>query len=108
MSVRFTGVHLSPAPYTAPISEAVLAAGPETLVELDGLLPNDRTRKNDWLVEVKKGLGVPLAHVAYSPGSNTGHHTWTWHSTAEDGDSSLQTSQPIIEELKKKIPQYNT
>lgn len=38
LSVCFTGVRLSPPPYAAPISEAVLAAGPETPVELDGLL----------------------------------------------------------------------
>lgn len=60
LTVCFTGVRLSPPPYTAPISEAVLAAGPDSPVELDGLLPDDRRRKYDWLVEVKKGLGVPL------------------------------------------------
>ena len=76
LTVRFTGVRLSPPPWTAPISEAVLAAGPDSPVELDGLLPDDRRRKYDRIVEVKKGLGVPLVHVTYSPGSNIGNITW--------------------------------
>lgn len=101
LSVRFTGVRHSPPPYTAPISEAVMAAGPETPVELDELLPSDRRRKYDWLMEVRNGLGVPLVHVTYSLGGNL---TWIWRSTATDINSALQTSQPIIEELKRSIP----
>ena len=104
LSVRFTGVRHSPPPYTAPISEAVMAAGPETPVELGELLPSDRRRKYDWLMEVRNGLGVPLVHVTYSLGSNVGNLTWIWHSTATDIDSALQTYQPIIEELKKVFP----
>ena len=88
LTVRFTSVRLSPPPWTAPISEAVLAAGPDSPVELDGLLPDDRRRKYDWIVEIKKGLGVSLVHVTYSPGSNLGNITWIWHTTATNIDSA--------------------
>ena len=51
---------------------------------------------------------MPLVHMTYSPGSNIGNLTWIWHCTATDIDSALQSSQPIVEELKKCIPQYHT
>ena len=65
LTVWFTGVRLSPSPWTAPINEAVMAAGPDSPVERDGLLPDDRRRKYDRIVEIKKGLRVPLVHVTY-------------------------------------------
>ena len=46
--------------------------------------------------------------MTYFPSSNVGNVSWVWHSTATDIDSALQSCQPIIEELKKQIPQYHT
>ena len=60
------------------------------------------------MLEINQGLQVPLVHVTYVPGSSVGNLNWIWHSLATDIDSALQTSQPLIEKLKKDIPQYHT
>ena len=44
-------------------------------------------------------------HVTYAPGSSVGNLNWIWHSMATDIDSALQSSQPLIEEIKNNIPQ---
>ena len=45
---------------------------------------------------------------AYAPGSSVGNLHWIWHSKATDIHSALQSSQPLIKQLKKDIPQYHT
>ena len=59
-------------------------------------------------MEQKKGLHVPLVHVSYAPGGNIGNMNWLWHSTATDINNALQTTQPHIEDIRKKIPLYHT
>ena len=59
-------------------------------------------------MELKNGLQVPLVHVSFAPGGSIGNLNWLWYSTAKDIDNALQSTQPLIEELKKKIPQYHT
>ena len=81
-------------------------AGPNHPIRLDALLPTDQ-RRYEWLMTLKQGLHVPLVHVSYAPGGNSGNLNWLWHSTANDIDSALQTTQPLIEELKKSILQYH-
>ena len=44
----------------------------------------------------------------YAPGSSVGNLHWIWHSKATDIHSALQSSQPLIKQLKKDIPQYHT
>ena len=56
---------------------------------------------------LKKGLHVPLVHVSYAPGGNIGNLNWFWHSTATNINNALQTTQPHIEEIRKKIPLYH-
>ena len=108
LSVQFTGVRLSPPPYLDLIYQAIETAGSNQPIELDLLLPSDRRRRYKWLMDLKQGLQVPLVHVLYAPGVNVGNLNWLWHSTATNIDNTLQTTQPLIEELKKKIPQYHT
>ena len=59
--------------------------------------------------EIKQGPQVPLVDVTYAPGRvlETYLH-WIWQSKATDIDSALQSSQSLIEQLKKDIPQYHT
>ena len=108
LSLHYTGVRNSCPPYLLPVTDSVTRAGLNQPVELGELLPVDRRRRYDWLMEVKKGLSVPLIHLSYSPGSNIGNLTWIWHTDVSSIDGALQTSQPIIEELKMTIPQYHT
>ena len=108
LTVRFTGVCAMPPTFLAPVSEAILAAGPDVPLEVGALLPSDRRRRYEWMQEIKRGLQVPLVHVTYAPGSSVGNLHWIWHSKATDIDSALQSSQPLIEQLKKDIPQYHT
>ena len=108
LSVRFTAVRSNPPPYLNSIYKALETAGPNKPIELDTSLPTDRRRRYEWLMELKQGLQVTLVHVSYATGGNIGYLNWLWHSTATDIDNALQTTQPLIEELKKHIPQYHT
>ena len=108
LTVRFTGVRAMPPSFLGPVCEAIVAAGPDVPLEVGALLPNDRRRRYEWMQEIKRGLQVPLVHVTYASGSSVGNLNWIWHSTATDIDSALLSSQPLIEELKKDIPQYHT
>ena len=107
-NMRFTKVRVSPPPYLEPVCKAIETAGPNHPVELGTLLPSNRRRRYDWLMELKNGLQVTLVHVSYAPGGSIGNLNWLWYSTAKDIDNALQSTQPLIEELKKKIPQYHT
>jgi len=49
LSVLYTHVRHSPPSYLAPITEAVIKAGPNSPVELGDLLPNDRRLRYEWL-----------------------------------------------------------
>ena len=44
----------------------------------------------------------------YSPGSNIANLHWIWQSMATSIDQALCMSQPVIEEVKKSIPQFHT
>ena len=72
------------------------------------LLPSNQRRRYEWLMDLKQSLQVPLVHVSYASGGNVKKLNWLWHSTATNIDDALQTTQPVIEELKKQIPQYHT
>ena len=47
---------------------------------------------------------MPLIQVTYFPGGSIGNLVWVWHTDVRDIDSALQSSQQIIENLKKDIP----
>ena len=108
LTVRFTGVRACPPPFLSPVCKAIGETGSNIPLELGPLLPVDQRRRYDWMLEINQGLQVPLVHVTYAPGSSVGNLNWIWHSLATDIDSALQTSQPLIEKLKKDIPQYHT
>ena len=97
-----------PPPFLMSVSDAVTALGTNVPLELGTLLPTDRRRRFDWLEGLKNGLGFPLVHVTYAPGGSVGNLHWIWHSTASSIDEALMTAQPIIENLKKSIPQFHT
>ena len=54
------------------------------------------------------GLNVAIVHVQYSPGSNNGDLHWICQCIASNIDDALKICHPIIENLKKDIPQYHT
>ena len=77
-------------------------------MDLRPLLPCDCRRHYDWTQMLQQGLNVPIVHVQYSPGSNNGNLHWIWQCTASNIDNALKICHPIIENLKKDIPQYHT
>lgn len=90
------------------INEAIKELGPGALLDLEKLLPIDGRRRYTCLLELKKGLEVPLILVTYAPGSNICSMHWVWHCLAADIDSALRTAQPMIEKFKENVPQYHT
>ena len=104
LAVWFTGVRAFPPAFLSPVCKVVEAAGPNIPLELGPLLPVDRRRRYDWMLEIKQGLQVPVVHVTYAPESSVGNLNWIWHSLATGIDSALQTSQPLIENLRRISP----
>ena len=90
------------------ISGAITQLEPNIPLDLRPLLPGDRRRRYEWIQTLKQGLEVPIMHVQYSPGSNIGDLHWIWQCTATNTDDALKRCQPIIEKLKKDIPEYQT
>ena len=108
LTVCFTKARSSHPLYLQPVIDTVTAAGLQNPVELGPLLPVDRRRRYDWLEAIRQGVSVPLIQVTYAPSSNIGNLMWVWHTDVCDINSALQSSQPIIENLKKDIPQYHS
>ena len=62
---------------------------------------------NGFKYVLKHGLDVPIIHLQYSPGSNIGDLHWIWQCSASNIEDALKCCQPIIENLKKNIPEYH-
>ena len=97
-----------PSRVLSSISDAITQIEPNIPFDLRPLLPGDRRRRYEWIQTLKLGLEVPIIHVQYSPGSNIGDLHWIWQYTATNIDDALKNCQPIIEKLKKDIPEYHT
>ena len=108
LTVSYTERRVLPPTFLSPISDALKRLDHTTPLELGKLLPTDRRRRYEWLQALKGGLDVPLIHVTYAPGSNIGNLHWVWHCTSTSIDEALKTSQPIIEKIKKDVPQFHT
>ena len=68
----------------SPISDAINRIEPNTPMDLRPLLPDDRRRRYEWRLALD------------------------WQCTAMNIDDALKSCQPIIENLKKDIPEYHT
>ena len=108
LSVSYIDKYHRLSPIMSPISDAITRIEPNTPLDLRPLLPDDRRRRYEWIQTLRRGLDVPIIHVQYSPGSNIGDLHWIWQCTATDIDDALKGCQPIIEKLKKDIPEYHT
>ena len=108
LAVMYTKSRVLTPAFLSPISESLKSLGPNAPLELGKLLPTDRRRRYEWVEALKQGLDIPLIHVTYAPGSNIGNLHWVWHCTAENIDQALSTSQPIIEQIKRDIPEFHT
>lgn len=80
---------------------------PVSLQDAD-VLPEDRKRRYDYIESVKQGLDVPIMFLTHSSGENNVNLHWAWQTTADSIDSALQSCLPIIERVKRDIPQYHT
>jgi len=108
LSVSYMDVYHRPSPILSSISDAITHIEPNTPLDLRPLLPDDRRRRYEWIQILKQGLDVPIIHIQYSPGSNIGDLHWILQRTATNIDDALKSCQPIIEKLKKDIPEYHT
>lgn len=108
LTVMYTKSRVLTPAFLGPISVSLKSLGPNAPLELGRLLPTDRRRRYEWVEALKQGLDIPLVHVTYAPGSNIGNLHWVWHCTAENIDQALSTSQPIIEQIKRDIPEFHT
>ena len=108
LRVSYTKRRALPPTFLSPVSDAIKRLDHSTPLELGRLLPTDRHQRYGWLQALKGGLDVPLVHVTYAPGSNIGNVQSVWHCTSMSIDEALKTSQPIIETIKKDIPQFHT
>ena len=95
-------------PILSSISDAISQIEPNTPLDLRPLLPDDRRRRYEWTQILQQGIQVPIVHVQYSSGSNIGDLHWIWQCTAANIDDALKICHPIIENLKKNIPQFHT
>ena len=108
LSVSYVDKCQRPSPIISSISNAITQIEPNTPLDLRPLLPDDRRRRYEWIQTLKHGLDVPIIHLQYSPGSNIGDLHWIWQCSASNIEDALKCCQPIIENLKKNIPEYHT
>ena len=108
VSVLYIAPRHSPSSDLAQISSAISDADSDIPVDLQEFLPSDRRRRFDRLESLKKGLDIPIVLLTYAPGSNLINLHWAWHTSATDISTALQTCQPIIEDLKAKVPLFHS
>ncbi|KAL5477853.1 hypothetical protein EMCRGX_G024703 [Ephydatia muelleri] len=102
MSVLFTKARSSHPPYLQPINDKAAAAGRQNPMELAGQFLHVDKCRYDWLEDTRNGVSLPFIEAMYSPSSNISNLVWKWSVIL----TQLLSSQPIIEKLKKEIPQY--
>ena len=71
--------------------------------------PIDVQSRYKYIPKLKAGLKVPFVLLTYSPGNNKGnlHFAWQVNST-EFTESIFQKSLPVVEAVKRLLPQYHT
>lgn len=57
---------------------------------------------------IKCGLSSAVVLLTYAPGSNIGNSHWVWFTHENSISSVMQSCQPLIEDIKKKLPVYHT
>lgn len=59
--------------------------------------------------EISKGLSVPCLLLIYVPGSNIGNLHFLWRvSDSLEPTAHFESSQSVIEEIRKQLPTYHT
>ena len=58
--------------------------------------------------QIKCGLSSTAILHTYAPGSNIGNLHWIWFTHEDNISSVLQSCQPIIKDVKKKLPVFHT
>ena len=99
MSVFLTKARSSHPP---SINDKAAAVDRQNPMELAGQFLHVDKCRYDWLEDTRNGVSLPFIEAMYSPSSNISNLVWKWSVIL----TQLLSSQPIIEKLKKEIPQY--